>query len=519
MQTKSEIFKLSAASIAVLLTASFAVFPPTASAQSDSPDELSIMAGKSAIVRSEQVIERVSVGYGDVAEAMAVGAREVLVNAKSPGSTSLIVWQMGGGKLFYDVKVRPNQSAVNDRVEGIRRELRTELPGQEITPNIENDAVFLRGTAKDLTSVQRAVSIASTAGRVVNLLYVNIPAPEAQILLKVRFASVDRSNVEQLGMNLFSTGATNTIGSIATQQYPSAQLPQTQQGVQTAKPFVFSDILNVFLFRPDLNLGAAIKALEAKNLLEVLAEPNVLAQNGKQGSFLAGGEFPYPVVQGSNFLSTVTIQFREFGVRLNFIPTITPGGNIRLQVAPEVSSLDYSNGITLNGFNVPGLISRKVNTEVELQQGQSFAIGGLLDRRVTDSFEKVPFIGDVPILGKFFRSKNTTKNNTELIVIVTPEIVTPGVTAPAVPAYPKPFLDGSGAPASNGGSAATIQPAAAPAAKAIPVEQLLESMKAERPLDTTVVNVKGEQSPNLLPLPASTSSGQPATVPQISIPH
>src|SRR5205823_1865833 len=194
---------------------------------------------------------------------------------------------------------------------------------------------------------------------------------------------------------------------LSTQQFPSAQLPQQSQQTATAAPFVFSDILNLFLFRPDLNLGAVIKALEVKSLLETLAEPNVLAQNGKQGSFLAGGEFPYPVVQGSGLTSSVTIQFREFGVRLNFIPTITANGTIRLQVAPEVSSLDFSNGITLNGFVVPALISRKVNTEVELQEGQSFAIGGLLDRRVTESFERVPFVGDIPILGKFFRSKNT----------------------------------------------------------------------------------------------------------------
>ena len=162
-------------------------------------------------------------------------------------------------------------------------------------------------------------------------------------------------------------------------------------------------------------------------MLEVLAEPNVLAENGKEASFLAGGEFPYPVVQGGNVGGTaaVTIQFRQFGVRLNFIPTVTPRGTIRLQVAPEVSSLDYTNGINVQGFTVPGVSVRNVNTEVELAEGQSFAIGGLLDNRETDTFSKIPFIGDVPILGKLFQSTSKRKTNTELMVIVTPQLVRP----------------------------------------------------------------------------------------------
>ncbi len=174
-----------------------------------------------------------------------------------------------------------------------------------------------------------------------------------------------------------------------------------------------------------MNLGATIQALEAKGLVEVLAEPNVLAQNGKQASFLAGGEYPYPVVQGSSVAgsgSSVTIQFKEYGVRLNFIPTITPRGTIRLQVAPEVSSLDFTNAVTVSGFQIPAIAVRKVKTEVELGEGQSFAIGGLLDNRETETFQKIPFLSSIPILGKFFQSISKNKNNTELIVIVTPGI-------------------------------------------------------------------------------------------------
>jgi pilus assembly protein CpaC len=461
----------------------------------ESSHDLSITAGKSAVVTSEQPIERVAVGFGDIAEATAVGPREVLVNGKAPGSTSLIIWQQGGGKLFFDVNVRASQFLANNRLDSVRREIEKELPGQEISVGLENDTVFLRGTVKDLTSADRAVAIASTLARTVNLLYVDVPAAEPQVLLKVRFASIDRNNITELGLNLFSTGATNTIGRTATGQFSPPTLPPNQQSNNPIQPFVFSDLLNIFLFRPDLNLGANIKALEAKNLVQILAEPNVLALDGKQASFLAGGEFPYPVVQstGTTGIPLVTIQFHEFGVRLNFVPIITPRGTIRLKVAPEVSSLDFSNGLTIQGFNIPALSSRKVNTEVELNEGQSFAIAGLLDKRVTDVFQKMPLIGDLPVLGKFFQSKSTNRSNTELLVIVTPELVRPipaGTTPPDL-SYPKPFMDSSPESALRTPGAATTGPVPeVPRTKRMPAEKLRESLRPETPLDLTAATVK-----------------------------
>jgi pilus assembly protein CpaC len=239
-----------------------------------------------------------------------------------------------------------------------------------------------------------------------------------------------------------------------------------------------SEALNLFLFRPDLNLGATIKLLESRGLLEVLAEPNVLAQNGKEASFVAGGEFPYPVVQAaSGGTAAVTIQFREFGVRLNFVPTITPRGSISLRVAPEVSALDFTHGLTVNGFAVPAITVRKMDTAVELSEGQSFAIGGLLDNRVTDSLEKVPFLGDLPILGKFFQSRSRNKENTELLVIVTPELVRPipqGAPLPQLK-YPTPFMDPNtpvevSTPSKQGFS--PVPPSS------IPIETLLKSLQA-----------------------------------------
>jgi pilus assembly protein CpaC len=461
----------------------------------ESPNELFVTVGKSVIVNSAVPIERVSIGFGDAAEATAVGPTEVLVNGKAAGETSLIVWQQGGGKLFFDVQVQPSRYANSSRADVIRKQITRELPGQKIDVSVENNLIFLRGTANDLTSVDRAMAIASAVGKPVNLMYVAVPAPESQILLKVRFASVDRSLSSQLGLNLFSTGATNTIGTVSTQQFSpptvsNSNNTSTTGGVKgrSGATATLTNALNLFFFRPDLDLGATIQALESKGVVETLAEPNVLAENGKEASFLAGGEFPYPVVQGGNTGGTtpITIQFRQFGVRLNFIPTITPRGTIRLQVAPEVSALDYANGITLQGFTVPGVSVRNVNTEVELAEGQSFAIGGLLDNRETETFDKIPFIGDIPILGKFFQSRNKVRNNTELIVIVSPQVVRPMPAGQkiAIPNYPVPFLPPNSKTEMATPGQNVTGPVPVPGTPPIPVESLIKSFE-ERPLVVT----------------------------------
>ncbi len=453
-----------------------------ATASQDVSNELSVSAGKSVLVDTTEPITRITVGLGDVAEAQATSPTEVLVNGKMPGETSLIIFEAGGGRQFFNVTVHPNSYFANDSMESLRRQLRMELPGQNLKISFDNGLIFLRGTVKDLNSSDRAVQIASTAGKVINLLYVDVPAAEPQILLKVRFVSVDRTLQKQLGLNVFSTGAGNTIGTVSTGQFSPPGVGSTQPYLPTVP-----NPINLFVFRPDLNLGATLQALETRGVVEILAQPNLLAANGKEASFLAGGQFPYPVVQGTSGagVGAVTIQFQEFGVRLNFIPTITPRNTIRLQVAPEVSSLDYTNGITISGFTVPGLDERKVNTEVELRDGQSFAIGGLLDNRDTDTFNKIPFLGDIPILGKFFQSINRNRTNTELIVIVTPEITAPipaGVPLPALH-YPTPFLKpNSNVPMQNPGPEVTGAKPLPPAPPTIPIEKLQESMQPEAPL-------------------------------------
>lgn len=455
---------------------------PVAPSQ-DSANELSVAVGKSVLVDTARPISRVAIGLGDVAEADAISPTEIMVDGKAPGETSLIIWDTSGGRQFFNVSVRASATATSESLEAVRRELRAEFPGQSLKVSAENGLIFLRGTVKDLASSDRAMRIASSAGKVVNLLYVDVPPDDPQILLKVRFCSVDRSREKQLGMNLFSTGVGNTIGGVSTGQF-SPPVIAFGPGIPTT--LSFANELNILAFVPGSNVGATIEALVQQNIVEILSEPNIVAQNGKEASFLAGGEYPYPVVQGggAGTAATVTIQFKEYGVRLNFIATITPRGTIRLQVAPEVSTLDFSNAIELSGFEVPAIDTRKVNTEVELADGQSFVIGGLLDKRDTESFEKIPFIGDIPILGKFFQSTQVTKTNTELLVLVTPEVVKPIEATAAKPdlKYPGKFLPPNTGIPMNNPEPKTPGENSAAAPPSLPVETVLDSTKPEKPL-------------------------------------
>ncbi len=449
----------------------------------DSVNDLSVAVGKTVLVDTAWPIVRVSVGLGDIAEVHATSPTEVMVDGKAPGETSLILWDTHGGRQFFNVMVRPSVSVLEDKLEGVRRELRAELPGQNMKVTSEDGAIFLRGTVKNMGDSARAVKIATIAGKVVNLLDVEVPSSDPQILLKVRFCSVDLNKEKQLGINLFNNGLGHSIGSISTGQF-SPPLTTAPSGVGTTT--IASD-QNLMAYFPGLGgFGATIEALETKGIVEILAEPNVLASNGKEASFLAGGEYPYPVVQGggAGTAATVTIMFKEYGVRLNFIPTITPRGTIRLQVAPEVSALDFTNAVEISGFDVPAITSRKMQTEVELADGQSLVLGGLLDHRDTETFQKIPFLGDIPILGKLFQSELTNKTNTELIVIVTPEIVAPMPVGAPLPAlkYPGKFLPPNTGIPMNNPDTKTAANTLPPSPPVIPVEKLVDSMKPEQPL-------------------------------------
>jgi pilus assembly protein CpaC len=425
----------------------------------------SVDVNKSNVLESQAGVKRISIANPEVAEAVAVSQTEILVNGKAPGETSLILWDLHGQRTVFDIHVQTSDL----RAEAVRDELKREMAGQDVSFTFGNGVVFLRGTVNDLNSANRAATIVSTLGKLVNLLKVKVPPAEPQVLLKVRFADVDRTALQQLGLNIISTGATNTVGAISTGQFGAQPTFDFTQ-----KPFTttFNDLLNVFLFRPDLNLGAAIEALQQKQALQILAEPNLLTMSGHAANFLAGGEFPFPTLQGGGSgVGQITVQFREFGVRIQFLPTVTPRGTIQLAVTPEVSSLDYVHGLTVSGFTVPGLSTRRVQSEVELASGQSFVIAGLLDNRTTESLSKMPGIGDIPLLGKLFQSRSIEKSNTELLVMVTPELVQPipaGAKGPAI-LMPKPFMKGTAhdAPQNPAGGNAKL-----PVLNTVPVEAL-----------------------------------------------
>jgi pilus assembly protein CpaC len=434
-------------------------------ASSGAPGKLVVTVGKSLIIDSPLKIQRISVANGELMEAVAVNPKEVLINGKAPGETTLIIWQENGTRLLYDLTVRMSPL----RLEAARQQLARDFPDDEINITYENETAFVRGRVKDVIAADRVMSVASTLGKTVNLLQVDIPPAETQILLKVRFANVDRGLSTDLGFN-FASSAFNQSTQVGTGQYTGPQ-------VDTKGAISLSDALNVFLFRKDLNLAATIKALESKRLLETLAEPNVLAINGKPASFITGGEFPFPMVGA---LGAVSIAFREFGIRINFLPTITPRGTILMQVAPEVSALDFANAVTFQGSTVPALSTRRVQTTVELESGQSFVIAGLMDNSMTETLNKIPGLASIPLLGKLFQSRQQQRNNSELLVIVTPEIVRPLPADLPVPSLtmPQTFMkSNSNMPMSQPGMDKTGPVPVKAAHETMPLEQLVQQQK------------------------------------------
>ena len=398
------------------------------------PEDIRLTIGKSIVIDYPTDIARISTSNADVVDASPVTGREVLVHGKAFGTVTLVVWSKSGQRNFYNITVEQN-------LEPLRKLLKETFPNEDIHVQSSRDSLSLTGRVADKEVHDQAAALAASFGKtIVNDLQIAEPPVARQVLLRIKFAELDRSASNQFAVNLLSTGATNTIGQTSTGQSSSTSPSSIGGGTPTS--FTISNALNIFAFRPDLNLGAFIQALEQHNLLQTLDEPTLMTTDGKEASFLVGGEFPIPVLQGGANSGAVTIQFREFGVRLTFTPTITGHNNIRLHVKPEVSALDYSNALSFNGFTIPALSSRKMETNVELGEGQSFVIAGLIDNQVTETLSKIPGLASIPILGNLFRSKSISKNDTELVVLVTPEItlpLQPGDTKPSVPA-PRPFL-------------------------------------------------------------------------------
>jgi pilus assembly protein CpaC len=395
-------------------------------------ESMALSVGRSVILDRPADVGRISISNPDVVDAVAVTSREILVNGKAPGLSSLVIWSKTGARSMYAVTVERD-------LEPIRRLLRETFPNEAIDIRAGQDSLALVGQATNPTVAERAMAlIAPQVKAVVNNLQLVPPHAEKQILLRVKFAEIDRTTANSFGINLLSTGAANTPGSISTQQF-AAGSPSAVNGTiggpltGSATSFSLSDALNIFAFRPDLNLGAVIQDLAAKGILQILAEPNLVATNGKEASFLVGGEFPVPVPQAGASAGAITVQFREFGIRLTFTPFLTGNRTIKMHVKPEVSSIDISNAVVFNGYTIPALSTRRMETDIELGEGQSFVIAGLLDNRVTENLSQIPGLAHLPILGALFKSRSLTKSKTELVVIVTPE-----TASPLLPTDPKP---------------------------------------------------------------------------------
>lgn len=431
-RTQSRIARVGGLALAVL--AGLAIARPAAAqdvlvSSVTSSGVIAVALGNSHVVSHPVVIRRVSIANPEVADAVPVSSREILVNGKASGTTTLLLWDNSGGRRMYQVRVSPDAAS-------LEQDLNDLFPDDSLAVTSSGGSVILSGRASQQLTAERAKAITAgflgvAEGDVSIVNHISVPDP-GQVLLQVRFAEVSRTAIEKAGINLLRVGD-DYSGGVSTGRPPSPSgiLPLRDTGGNVGQ--TFSDALNIFLIDHQNGVGAFIQALKSNGLFRSLAEPNLLAVHGQEASFLAGGEFPYPVVQGGAAVGAVTIQWREYGIRLNFTPTIQSSGNIRLHVMPEVSTLDFANGLTLQGFNIPSILARRAETEIELADGQTFAIAGLIDNTILEDIDKIPVLGDIPILGSLFRSKELRQNKSELLVLVTPRLVQPVEQAPPVP--------------------------------------------------------------------------------------
>ncbi len=395
------------------------------------PNTIRLTVGQGELVTFQQDISKVVVAEPKIADAIVVSPREVMVSAKGSGKTTLVIWEEGKAPARYDVQVVLDLTPTDDFNSAIKADLKRELPEDGIQFNGNAETLVLTGAVKNPDSAKRAVAIAQTYTKsVINLIEMPKKIDPRQIMLQVKFASIDRAAMSEIGFNYFSRNP-KFLGSLSTQQFQQPRISALQFSDQQFSNTTvnFADLLNMFAFRPDLNIGATIRALANQNLLQILAEPNLITVEGKEANFVAGGEFPFPMLNatstGGAISPVITVQFRPFGVQLNFTPTITDSGAIHLKVRPEVSSLDYSNAINLQGVQIPALVTRRAETEVILKDGESFAIAGLIDNRVLQTMARIRGLGDIPILGQLFRSRSTRKTTDELVVVITPKFVRP----------------------------------------------------------------------------------------------
>ena len=418
---------------------------PQPAAPAAEGETIHVLIGKSIVINVQTPLTRVLSSNPAAVETMATSPTQVVIEGKAAGASSLILWDERGRSQVFDV-------VADVDIAGLRNAIQKTYPNEHLDVEADGGRLILTGSASNSHIAENLGKMAGVySPQVVNSIVVPT-SHDRQVLLEVKFAEVDRNAISQLGVNIFSTGATRTIGTTTTGQFGGFGAQEINDifgpgtsGFDFTSKQTINQVLNVFLFRPDIHLGAVIQALKDHNVLEILAEPNLLALSGQKATFLAGGEFPYLVSQPSSGAVTYTIQFKPFGVKLDFTGVVQEDNTLRLHVSPEVSALDFTNAAPIpGGGTLPAISTRRAETEIELKDGQSFGIAGLLDRRATTQLSKVPGIGDIPVLGQLFRSRSVNKTDTELLVFVTAHIVDPVRVATTAPAEPKPavpFLD------------------------------------------------------------------------------
>ena len=377
------------------------------------PQTLTVVVGKSLVLQSPKPLKRASLANSEIADTLVLSPTQLYLNAKVIGSTNLTLWGRDG-KVFavYDVVIQPNITRLKTQI----HELFPEEKGIQVRASQEH--ITLSGSASGPEIITQVVGLASTYApkKVLNFLQVE---GVQQVMLEVTVAEMGKGLLKRLGVNFLNfSNRTNQFGLLDNlttfeRDDDTGQITQLLgTSINLALGFNFGD--DVLLL--------ALAALKQHNLTKILAEPTLVAISGQEASFLAGGEFPVPIPQS---FGVTTIKFKEFGVSLKFNPTVLSGGNILLKIAPEVSQLDFANGVNFEGFTIPALLTRKVSTVIELKDGQSFAIAGLLQENIREAIAKYPILGDIPILGALFRSTSFQKNETELVIIVTPHLMKP----------------------------------------------------------------------------------------------
>jgi pilus assembly protein CpaC len=379
-----------------------------------SATQLHVRANQSYLLDTDLRIRRVSIGKPEIADVTVVTPKQLMVTGKAPGTTTLIYWSEAGIPTSVDVNVWVEN--------GVRKDLEKLVPGEKFELSGPQDTMILSGTVRNDTAQNRLVEAAKAYSKnVVNLLAVE---RQEQVMLQVRVAEVDRKIGKELGVNLLFK-IDSTYGGYST---PNSFSPFTGEqkvplGAGGLLPtFNFSDAVNIFAAKPGA-FATFLHALQDRGALKMLAEPNLIVANGGEGKFLAGGEFP--VVYNTSSTGAPSIVYKEFGVRLHFQPKITANGEIQMKIFQEVSELDFTNSVVLTGYRIPSLKSRKAESSLQLGDGQTFALAGLLDNKVSKQVSKIPLLGDIPILGALFRSTRYQEEETELVVMVTPTIVRP----------------------------------------------------------------------------------------------